>query len=389
MPIKFNNNADGSLDIEIYDVIGLWGMNVATFSARLKALKGKPVNLRINSPGGSITEGFAIMSVLRRHDGMVTAYIDGVAASMAGVVAMAAKRIVMPKNSFIMIHDPSATMQGTSEELRKAADVLDKMGEMLISAYTRDGKVNRDVVAEMITGESSTNEHWLTADECLALGLCDEVVQEVAAAALAKHADYFENFAAKAVKNPPAMSAGGQAQQPNQNMKTIMTALGLNASASEEDGAQKATEIKNRVATLEREAKDKEKAHADSLIEAKNAALQQATSTENKRKADLKAFAAKYDKDGDLNSALVDALAGTTTVEQFKDIVLDIVNTRPAKGAIRPQGKGDAASGEDEEVEVTDIASFKKAYAACKDDVARRQLVRQHRRLSRQALRVA
>lgn len=383
MPLKFIAQKDGSLDIEIYDVIGLWGLTVADLAAKLKAVKGKDVNLRINSPGGSITEGLAIYNVLQRHDGMVTAHIDGVAASMAGIVAMAAKKIVMPENSFIMIHNPSVDMNGSSDELRQAAGIMDKMASMIITALTRGGKVGRKVVEAMMTGESSAQEHWLTAAECLELGLCDEVTSDVAAAALLTHSAYYSyhKFAAMTAEPLPSdTTSGGSAKQPISNMKAIITALGLLATATEAEVASEATNVKNRVATLEREAKDKDTSHADALTKAKNAALQQATDAEKIRKAALATFAAKYNKDGDLNTVLVTALSGDTTPDQFKDIVLEVVNVRPTKGAVKPDGgKGG------ETTEVTDIASFKVAYAACKNEVETRALVRKHRAFARQA----
>jgi ATP-dependent protease ClpP protease subunit len=381
MPLKFKAQADGGLEIEIYDVIGLWGMTVADIAAKLKAVKGKDVTLRINSPGGSVTEGFAIYNVIKRHDGMVTAHIDGVAASMAGVVAMAAKKIIMPENSFMMIHNPTASMDGTSEELRQTADVLDKMGEMLINAYTRGGKVGRKMIEDMITGDSSTEEHWLTGAECCDMGLCDECVDSVDAAALSAHAAYFpkHQFTAQADTLPPVIPAGGQQKQPN--MKKILTVLGLNESASEDAGAAEAQNLKNRVATLEQEKSTTVTAHAKAVKDAKDAALQEATTAvttaENKRKADIKAFADKYDKDGDLNAATVTALSGTTTLEAFKDIVLDIIAKRPGKGAQKPAGEND----NDDE-----ITAFIKAYKTA-DDRGRRELIRKDRALSRRALR--
>ncbi len=390
MPLKFIAKDDGSLDIEIYDVIGLWGLTVADFSAKLRALKGKAVNLRINSPGGSITEGLAIMSVIQRHDGPVTAYIDGVAASMAGVVAMAAKTIVMPRNSFIMIHDPSASISGTSEEFRKVADVLDKMGEMLISAYTRGGKVDRKKIEGMVTGESSSNEHWLTAEECLDLGLCDQVVEVVDAAAVSKHADYYPaNLVAKATSIPPVIPTGGQQEQPNNMKKIIALISGLAATASEDEVAARVQETLNRVATLEQEKSTNATAHAQAIKDAKSAALQEATTAENKRKSAIKDFAAKYNKDGDLDEATVTALSGDTTLEAFKDTVLDIVAKRATKPALKPGANGSSGQ-DDEEVNTGKVASveeFVKNYKACKSDRDRRILVRNNKVFAKQAIR--
>ncbi|WP_024190693.1 head maturation protease, ClpP-related [Escherichia coli] len=107
----------GAADISIYEEIGGFGVTAKQFAEDLKALGDvSHINLRIHSPGGDVFEGIAIYNLLRNHPADITVYIDGVAASMASVVAMAGDRVVMPENAMMMIHYPSHYLMGTHEE---------------------------------------------------------------------------------------------------------------------------------------------------------------------------------------------------------------------------------------------------------------------------------
>lgn len=100
----------GAADISIYEEIGGFGVTAKQFAEDLKALGDvSHINLRIHSPGGDVFEGIAIYNLLRNHPADITVYIDGVAASMASVVAMAGDRVVMPENAMMMIHKPWGT----------------------------------------------------------------------------------------------------------------------------------------------------------------------------------------------------------------------------------------------------------------------------------------
>lgn len=369
MPIKFKAQASGDLEIELYDVIGFWGTNAKDFSQRIKAAKGKNITLRINSPGGSVTDGTAIYNLLKQHTGKVTAQIDGIAASMAGVIAMAASTVIMPDNTFIMIHNPSAFGDGESEDLRKMAELLDKMKENLITAYEAKSGADRKDIAKWMDDTS-----WFTAAECLELGLCDEVVNSVEAAAFASACDYFPGRFVNAAKPiPPVTTNGGQENQPQNTM------------TKEEQAAFDAANGK--VATLETAATNSAKAHASALENATATALQTATTNENKRKADIKAIAAKYNVKGDLDAVTIEALSGVTTPEAFKDSVLEVVAKRGTKPAQRAdvtttgKNKGKDATAEDEELSEED--KFIADYEACKNDRDRMTLVRSNRALAR------
>ena len=106
---------DKGAEVSIYDEIGAFGVSAKGFLTELGALpEGTPVDLRLNSPGGSVFDAVAIHNALKRHEGTVTVWIDGIAASAASYVAMAGDEIVMPENTFLMIHDPSGLVMDTA-----------------------------------------------------------------------------------------------------------------------------------------------------------------------------------------------------------------------------------------------------------------------------------
>ena len=136
------NAAKSEADILIYEEIGAdWfgdGLTAKAFAEDLKALGNVDrINLFINSPGGSVFDGLAIYNQLIAHKAEVHVRIDGLAASIASVIAMAGDTIEMPENAILMIHDPFAVVMGNSEELRKMADTLEKIKAGLITAYSK------------------------------------------------------------------------------------------------------------------------------------------------------------------------------------------------------------------------------------------------------------
>ena len=113
--------------IVIYDEIGAFGIPAKAFLDELKALGPvAELTLRINSPGGSVFDGVAIYNALKRHDATVTVWIDGIAASIASMIAMAGDEVVMPENAMLVLHDPSGLVAGTASDMRAMAEALDR-----------------------------------------------------------------------------------------------------------------------------------------------------------------------------------------------------------------------------------------------------------------------
>lgn len=135
------------------------------------------INLYINSPGGSVREGYGIYSQLKRHPARVTAYIDGFANSIASVIAMAADEIVMSVGSVMGIHNMMDACFGNAAEHRQVADNLDRMmeGNRKIYLQRSNGKLTEEKLAELMDAETI-----LTAEECLQYGFCDRIEGQVA-----------------------------------------------------------------------------------------------------------------------------------------------------------------------------------------------------------------
>lgn len=141
------------------------------------------LTVRINSPGGEVFAGMAIYSMLKRHSATVTAYIDGLAASIASVIPLAADKIVMMRGAMYMIHKPTSSVWGaTSDKLRAQADLLDKIEGEMRSLYSAKTGMSDEEIAEIL----AAGDTWYTADEAKAAGFVDEIEGETAVAARLK-----------------------------------------------------------------------------------------------------------------------------------------------------------------------------------------------------------
>lgn len=180
---EFKNQSNNEADLYLYIQIASWGGGYSAHSAQsfkqeLDDLGDiSTLNVYVNSPGGDVFEGAAIFNILNRKKKkcQVNVYVDGLAASIASVIAMAGSKIIMPSNSMMMIHNPWCYTGGNAIELRKTADDLDKVSISIRQAYLdRAGdKLDEDTLKTLLD-----NETWLTAQECYDYGLCDEVGDE-------------------------------------------------------------------------------------------------------------------------------------------------------------------------------------------------------------------
>ena len=191
--------ANDTAEISIYDEIGFWGVSAASFAQDLKDCGNslKQINLHIHSPGGDVFDGIAIYNLLKNHPANVTVYIDGLAASMASVIAMAGNEVIMPENAMMMIHKPWGIQGGDAEDMRKYADLLDKVENTLIPAYASKTGKTPEELAEMLSAET-----WLNGKECVDQGFADKLAEPLVAMASIKSRklEDFENMP-KAMKD--------------------------------------------------------------------------------------------------------------------------------------------------------------------------------------------
>lgn len=195
---------DGKAEIFIYSDIGYdWWEDKSTaqlFAEELKNLGDvSSIDLHINSNGGDVFDGQAIHTLIKNHKGFVTAYIDGLAASIATVIAMGADKVIMPKNAMMMIHNAWTGLYGNANDLRKMADDLDHINDTIVNTYLAKVKDKTD---EATIRELMDKESWLNAEECLSLGLCDEVSEPVkmAACLTKEQAHKFKNAPKELIK---------------------------------------------------------------------------------------------------------------------------------------------------------------------------------------------
>jgi len=142
-----------------------------TITAKLDEMRGD-LAVRINSIGGSVSDGLAIHNALRRYQGSVTVHVDGVAYSSASLIAMGGDEIRIASNALMMVHAPWGGAVGNATEMRDMADVLDKHAEAMTSSYVRDGSPDIKTVRGWLTdGE----DHYFTASEAIDAGLADAV----------------------------------------------------------------------------------------------------------------------------------------------------------------------------------------------------------------------
>lgn len=161
------------------EAVQMWGDEVTpdTLRRELDGVTG-PLDVYINSGGGDVFAGMAIYNIIKRHADDVTVYIDGLAASIASVIAMAGDKIIMPENALLMIHNAWTMAIGNARDMRQTAEELDRVDSLIRDIYT--ARTGQD--AESVTSAMEA-ETWYTAAEALEAGMIDEVEANKAIAA--------------------------------------------------------------------------------------------------------------------------------------------------------------------------------------------------------------
>ena len=160
---------DTSAEILLFDFIG-WPYNDPRDLIHALADMGD-VTVRINSPGGDVFDGAAIYNAFSSHKGIITTRIEGLAASMASVIAMAGKKVQAYDNTFFMVHNSSTFAMGNQYELRDTADLLEKVDTTITDAYQKKTKKGKKEISEMMKATT-----WMTAKEAKDHGFVDEIV---------------------------------------------------------------------------------------------------------------------------------------------------------------------------------------------------------------------
>jgi ATP-dependent Clp protease, protease subunit len=169
---------DSAADVYIYDEISWFGVSADQFVKDLQAIKADTIRLHLNTPGGSIFDGIAIYNALKQHKAKVETYIEGLAASSGSIVALAGDKVYMAENAFYMIHEPWVLTVGDSAELRKTADLLDKISGVMVNTYMKVSGKDEKQIKQWLQAET-----WFTAEEAKEAGFVDEITDEIEAQA--------------------------------------------------------------------------------------------------------------------------------------------------------------------------------------------------------------
>lgn len=171
---RITNKTDVEAEIYVYDEIGGWGVQAGEFATALRGLGDvKSLTVRINSPGGDYFDGVAIHNMLSQHKATVNVVIDGLAASAATIVAMAGDTIRIGQGGQMMIHDALVATVGNAQDLREMADNLDRTSEDIAAMYAKRAGGTATEWRDRMRAET-----WFTAEEAVAAGLADEVIDK-------------------------------------------------------------------------------------------------------------------------------------------------------------------------------------------------------------------
>jgi ATP-dependent protease ClpP protease subunit len=168
--------ATPTTDIYLYDAIGEWGVTAQDFLDALRGVTSPTITLYVNCEGGEVFDGLAIYEALRRHPADITARIDGIAASMASVVVMAANRVIMAERGRIMIHDAHGGALGGCRDMYAMGDLLNALSETIADIYAeKTGKTSEEMRAAMQAADGGPDGTWYDAKSALKAKLIDAI----------------------------------------------------------------------------------------------------------------------------------------------------------------------------------------------------------------------
>lgn len=185
----------GRGEIYLYDVIGegwFGGISAKQFAADMKAMGAvSTIDLRINSDGGDVFEGRAMHALLAQHSARIVVHVDGLAASIASLIAMAGDEIRMAEGSYMMVHEAWGVAVGDASEMERMRDLLRSVSGTIADTYAARTKNDRTKVDEWMAAET-----WFTAAAAVDAGFADVVDEPVKAAASVREPGRFRNLPA-------------------------------------------------------------------------------------------------------------------------------------------------------------------------------------------------
>lgn len=178
---KITASATGTATIDIFDEIGYWGITAKDFVAQLRALTGiQSLTLNIDSPGGSVEDGFTIYDAIQSLAVPVTAHITGTAASMASVIMLAAGKIKIAEHGRVMIHRVTGGAAGNADDMAAAAAVIKQFEDRIVAIYVEATGKDEAEIRDLMKAEMGT---WFFGQEAIDAGFADELIKGTKATA--------------------------------------------------------------------------------------------------------------------------------------------------------------------------------------------------------------
>jgi ATP-dependent Clp endopeptidase proteolytic subunit ClpP len=355
--IKAKTDKPKAADVSIYDEIGMWGVSASAFMRDLKSMgELDEINLSIHSPGGDVLDGWAIYNALKNNKAKVTARVEGLAASMASVILMAADEIEIPENAYVMIHNPWGVAIGDAEELRDTAELLDKLGNGLVNAYASRTGNDEDEIREMMSAET-----WMDGKEAVERGFADTLLNGVALSARAFdtrkfrmtpnaiHANSESPEQVAPVEETP-ITAPVESQAPVE--AEVETAVEETPAVTETETAPQASLIQRAIAALTGRPDTTEIQAQLAEAQSLNATLQANVASLTARVAELEPLARERDE----------LVAAIQTAEQRAAAIVASVGFTPTTEEQLPQADGDKGDILEQYNAITDPAERTKFY---------------------------
>lgn len=225
--VPFRIQAKGKkADIYIFSEIGYWGVRAQDIANELKLIKdATEITIHINSPGGEVFDGFAMYSLLAAHPAKKITKNYALAASMGSVLFMLGEERLMAQNSRVMIHEPSGACWGTAEELRQQADLIDSLKEDIANTYHQVTTQPLDRIKE-----------WMKTDTYFSVSEAREYGFSTG--------EFTPTSVNASLFNPEPIQAQLDLPEPPPPMIKLLQALGLAATATEEQALERLAEIK-------------------------------------------------------------------------------------------------------------------------------------------------
>lgn len=171
-PYRILNATASEAEIRIYDEIAWYAVNAEELAQELAQITAPTIHLRVNSPGGSVFDGLAIYNQLQAHPARVITHVDGIAASIASVIALAGDEVHMAPGAFAMIHNPWSLVVGDAAAMRQEADVLDKVAGSLAGIYAARTGQSVDAMRALMDAET-----WWTGEDAKEAGYATHVAE--------------------------------------------------------------------------------------------------------------------------------------------------------------------------------------------------------------------